>query len=149
MPDLSNPRKLRCKAWVYNMSENPKIFNCSTECVLVGYSDNLKAYHCWDCTNERIHVTRNITFTESQDLNSRPLHPGVTLNFKNIVDANDGNLPQMQPDQADAKGTTEHPELESRGSLPNISADSAWKKCHTTDGVPLQIVPMWELRRST
>jgi hypothetical protein len=43
-PDLSNLRKLGCKAWVYIMTENPKIYSRSIECILVGYSEISKAY---------------------------------------------------------------------------------------------------------
>jgi hypothetical protein len=78
-PDLSNLRELGCKAWVYTMGDNPKIYNRSTECILVGYSENSKAYRCWDRATGRIHVTRNVTFSKSKDLVPRPLHPGVIM----------------------------------------------------------------------
>jgi len=62
------------------MDNNPKIYNRSVQCILVGYSDNSKAYQCWDRISGHIHVTRNIVFTKSQDLATRVLHPGVVVN---------------------------------------------------------------------
>jgi len=39
-PNVSHLHKLGCKAWVFIMDNNPKIYNRSVQCVLVGYYDN-------------------------------------------------------------------------------------------------------------
>jgi hypothetical protein len=78
-PDLAHLCELGCKAWVLNMNENLKIYKQSIECLLIGYSENSKAYRCWDQANRRIHVNWNVTFAKSQDLQECPLHPGMVL----------------------------------------------------------------------
>ena len=67
-PDLTHLRELGCRAWVFVVDNNLKIYNRSIECKLVSYSDNSKAYHCWDKWSGQIHTTQNVVFAESQDL---------------------------------------------------------------------------------
>jgi transposase InsO family protein len=79
-PDITHLRELGCRAWVHITGENPKIYNRSIECVLIGYSETSKAYRCLDRSTGKIHVTRNVVFAESQDSRPRNLHPGVVIN---------------------------------------------------------------------
>jgi hypothetical protein len=58
-------------------------------------------HQCYDRTNSRIHVTRNVTFAESLDLELQPLHPGLILNNKSQSGVNDGKLPLSHADPAD------------------------------------------------
>src|SRR5882672_2147695 len=78
-PDISHLRELGCKVWVHTPGKNPKIYNRSIECVLVGYSENSKTYLCLERSSGHIHVSCNVFFTESQDLKEHPLHPGLTI----------------------------------------------------------------------
>jgi len=80
LPEVSHLHEIGCKAWVFVMDNNLKIYNRSIPCILVSYSDNLKAYHCWDRTSSHIHVTRNVVFVESQDLAMHALQAGVVVN---------------------------------------------------------------------
>ena len=43
-PDVSHLHELGCKVWVHIHGDNPKIYNRSVECILLGYSDSSKAY---------------------------------------------------------------------------------------------------------
>ena len=83
------------------MDNNPKIYNCSIECKLVGYLDNSKAYHCWDKRSGWIHTTLNAVFAESQDLRERALHPGLILD----------NNPSDNVDEASPCSIPSHAEL--------------------------------------
>ena len=56
-PDVSHLHELGCHVWILVMDKSPKIYNRSIECKLIGYSDNLKAYCCWDSQTGCIHVT--------------------------------------------------------------------------------------------
>ena len=71
------------------MDNNPKIYNHSIECLLVGYSNNSKAYWCWDKRTDHIHVTHNVVFAELQDLQIQALHPGLVLNDDDPDDVED------------------------------------------------------------
>jgi len=86
LPEVSHLHEIGCKAWVFVMDNNLKIYNRSIPCILVSYSDNSKVYCCWDRTSGHIHVTRNVVFAESQDLAMHALHPGVVVNNEDTVD---------------------------------------------------------------
>ena len=53
---------------VFVLDNNLRIYNNSIECKLISYSDNSKAYRCWDKQSGWIHTTWNVVFAESQDL---------------------------------------------------------------------------------
>jgi len=84
LPEVSHLHEIGCKAWVFVIDNNPKIYNRSIPCILVSYSDNSKAYCCWDRT--RGHVTRYVIFAESQELAMHALHPGVVVNNEDMAD---------------------------------------------------------------
>ena len=94
-PDVSHLHELGCKVWVHIPGENPKIYNHSIKCILVGYSDNSKAYHCLDWSSGRIHITCNTFFLESQDLKDCILHPGLTVGETDVIQ--DENIEKHRP----------------------------------------------------
>ena len=108
-PDLSHLRELGCKVWVHIPGENPKIYNRSVECTLVGYSVGSQAYRCLERATGRIHVTRNTFFAESQDLRKHPLRPELSARS---VDVDDGDPACIQPadDMSPTDGAQERPE---------------------------------------
>lgn len=79
-PDLSHLREIGCLAFVLVQNRhNPKIYDRSIECVLIGYSENSKAYRCYHRTSKKVLTSFNVVFIESKDEISRPLHPGLVL----------------------------------------------------------------------
>ena len=50
-PSLSHLCKVGCRAFTLIQTHNPKIFQQSTLCILIGYAPNAKAYHLWDTTS--------------------------------------------------------------------------------------------------
>jgi len=44
-PSLSHLRKIGCRAFALIQTHNPKIFQRSTPCILIGYAPHAKAYH--------------------------------------------------------------------------------------------------------
>ncbi|THH06955.1 hypothetical protein EW146_g9458 [Bondarzewia mesenterica] len=80
-PDLSHLRELRSRAFVLIQStHNPKIFNCSIECILLSYSDNSKAYWCYHHESSQIIISCNVRFIERNDSLPRTLQPGHIVN---------------------------------------------------------------------
>ncbi|KAF8654846.1 hypothetical protein AX14_008232 [Amanita brunnescens Koide BX004] len=53
----------------------------SFECVLVGYTANSKAYHCYHCPTHRILESFHVRFIKSEDSISWPLYPGVVISL--------------------------------------------------------------------
>ena len=70
-PDLFHLQEISCRAFVLiQNSHNPKVFDWSIECVLIGYSQDLKAYHLFHHPSKKILVSYHISFIEShQDTN--------------------------------------------------------------------------------
>ena len=74
------------------------------EGVLVGYSQNSKAYQCYYPKTKHIVVTRNVVFIKSKDNHPRLYRPGVQVGEKG-EDDNEGDL--FQQLERDRDGTWE------------------------------------------
>jgi hypothetical protein len=80
-PDLSHLREIGCRAFVLIQAQhNPKVFNRSVECVLIGYSLDSKAYRCYHCASHKVFVSYHVSFIESHTACATPLRPGIVLN---------------------------------------------------------------------
>ena len=67
-PDYSYMREIGCKAFVLIQNRhNPKIYECSIECVLVGYDINSKSYRCYHRPTKRIISSYHVRFLESHE----------------------------------------------------------------------------------
>jgi len=77
--DVSHMQEIGCRAWVLNHPSNPKISVRSTECVLVGYSPNSKAYHCYNQKSGWVTTTWEVTFIKSQEEAPHPYKPGLVI----------------------------------------------------------------------
>jgi hypothetical protein len=126
-PDLLHLRELGCKAWVLTMTENPKILPRSVECILVGYSENSKAYRCWHRSSGRIHISWNVTFAESQDLAERSLHPGVILTEGSPVPPMD-NKPAAEAEHSEQLVIRENIRHMVKEMQPTINLDAELRK---------------------
>jgi len=80
-PSLSHLRKVRCRAFALIQTHNPKLFQRSTPCVLIGYAPNAKAYHLWDTTTGWIFNSYHVTFIEHLQSQPTDLLPGTTINL--------------------------------------------------------------------
>jgi hypothetical protein len=80
-PRVSHLREYGCRAFVLIQNKvNPKIYQRSEECVLVGYTPNSKAYRCWNRKNKRIVTSYNVDFIELQDATTQPQAIVLELN---------------------------------------------------------------------
>jgi hypothetical protein len=78
--NLSHLHKIGCHAFILIQNHhNPKIFNCSTECILIGYSLDSKAYRCYHCASHKVFVSHNVSFIKSFNDHHTPLHPGNSV----------------------------------------------------------------------
>lgn len=75
-PDLS---EIGSRAFVLILNKhNPKVFQRSEECVLIGYSANSKSYRCYHRASHKVTESFHVVFIESKDNSDRPFRPGVT-----------------------------------------------------------------------
>jgi hypothetical protein len=80
-PDLSHLHKIGCQAFVLIQNvHNPKIFDRSLECQLIGYSPNSKAYICYHKPSRRVLTSYHVKFIESHQTVPKPLQPGRIIN---------------------------------------------------------------------
>ncbi|GLB33225.1 putative protein with domain of unknown function (DUF4219) [Lyophyllum shimeji] len=76
-PDYSYMREIGCKAFVLIQNRhNPKIYERSIECVLVGYNPKAKEYRCYERKSGKVYSSYHVRFLETPD--GHP-HPAVTV----------------------------------------------------------------------
>ena len=67
-PDYSYIRKVGCNAYVLIQNRhNPKVYERSAKCVLVGYDMNSKAYLCWSRDDQKMYKSYHVQFIESHE----------------------------------------------------------------------------------
>lgn len=94
-PDCSRLREIGCKAFVLILNRhNPKIFERSIECILVGYDRNAKTYRCYDRKTRKVYSSYHVSFVESHQLSQRP-HTKPEPLFSN---PNPSSLPEITRD---------------------------------------------------
>ena len=73
-PDLSYLHEIGCDAFVLIPNKsNPKIFDHSLKCILIGYSNNSKAYICYHAKSRKVVTSYLLTFIESHGTIPCPL----------------------------------------------------------------------------
>ena len=73
-PDYSYMREIGCKAFVLILSKhNPKVYERSIECTLIGYEPNSKSYRCYHHASGKVISSYHVRFLESHD--GHPLIP--------------------------------------------------------------------------
>ena len=67
-PDYSYMREIGCCIFVLIQSKhNPKVYDRSLECVLIGYDPNAKIYHCYNRESKKVISSYHVQFLESHD----------------------------------------------------------------------------------
>ncbi len=95
-PDLSHLREVGCKAFVLIQNKhNPKIYDRSLECQLIGYSNNSKAYICYNQQTHRIVTSYHVQFIESHQTQATPLQPGRIVNAESDNEDDDNKMPVL------------------------------------------------------
>ena len=112
VPSLSHLHEIRCQAFSLIQTHNPKIYQRSMPCTLIGYAPHSKAYCLWDNTTGMIFNSFHVTFIKH--LNSLPLKllPGTTLDLDTDAPL---SWDTPSPDQASLK--SHHPPAPS--SIPS------------------------------
>jgi Reverse transcriptase (RNA-dependent DNA polymerase)/GAG-pre-integrase domain len=73
-PDYSYMKEIGCKAFVLIQNRhNPKVYERSIECVLIGYEPNAKSYRCYHRPTRQVISSYHVRFLESHD--GHPLPP--------------------------------------------------------------------------
>jgi hypothetical protein len=78
-PSLSHLQEIGCTAFALIQSHNPKIYQHSNPCILIGYAPNSKAYHLWDSSSGKLFNSCHVTFIEHLNALPSSLLPGTTI----------------------------------------------------------------------
>jgi hypothetical protein len=78
-PSLSHLREIRCHAFMLIQTNNPKIYQCLSPCMLIRYAPNSKAYHLWDVSTGKCFNSFHVTFIEHLDALPSSLLPSTTV----------------------------------------------------------------------
>jgi len=81
MLSLSHLCEIGCRAFALIQTHNPKIFQRSTPCVLIGYAPHVKAYRLWDTTTRKIFNSYHMSFIEHLQSQPTDLLPGTMINL--------------------------------------------------------------------
>lgn len=87
-PDYSYMREIGCRVFVLIQNKhNPKIYDRSLECVLIGCDTNSKTYRCYHRETKRVISSYHVRFLESHDghLPSSPDIPMEATALESIV----------------------------------------------------------------
>ena len=85
-PPLLHLHEIGCCTYALTLTHNPKLYQRSIPCVLIGYAPNSKAYRLWDPVTDPIFNSFHVSFIETHQL--PPPMPTSLLN---------SNLPPMLP----------------------------------------------------
>jgi hypothetical protein len=103
-PDYSSLRLFGCVCYVFLAPrECTKLTAQFVECVFLGYSVELKSYHCWDPIARRMRTSRDVVFDESRPFYPRPTTDAPPaslvdpLSFLFFPDAPRASLPLPRP----------------------------------------------------
>ena len=80
-PDLSHLHEIGLHTFALILKHNPKIYECSFKCILVGYSPHSKAYRLYHPSMHCLIETFHIKFIERKDNVSNPLYPGHIIDI--------------------------------------------------------------------
>ena len=73
-PDYSYMREIGCRVFILIQNKhNPKVYDRSIECILIGYDPNAKTYRCHNKESKKVISSYHVRFLESHDGHSRPL----------------------------------------------------------------------------
>ena len=98
-PDVSHLREIGCHAFILVQSEWwLKSYDRSVEGILVGYSQNSKAYCCYYPKTGWIMVTWNVVFIKLKDNYPRPYWPGVQVKQHEEEADEDHTFQQLKPE---------------------------------------------------
>ena len=78
-PSLSHLPEIGCRAFALIQMNNPKVYQRSSPCILIGYAPNLKAYRLWDDSAGKVFNSFHVTFIEHLDTLPSSLLPGTTV----------------------------------------------------------------------
>ncbi|KAJ3570020.1 hypothetical protein NP233_g4673 [Leucocoprinus birnbaumii] len=102
-PDLSHLREIGARAFTLVLNKNnPKIQPRSIECVLIGYSDDSKAYRLYHRQTHKVITSFHVQFIEALESRPQPVKSGKIINIPSPPSSNTEPIsePVVEPEQS-------------------------------------------------
>ena len=80
-PSVSHLRELGCFAFALTPTQDPKVYQYSEPCILVGYLPRVKEYRLWDPALGKVFESPHVLFVEHLDAIPGNLKPGATFSI--------------------------------------------------------------------
>lgn len=124
-PDISHLREFGAKAFVLIQNRhNSKIYERSIECVMIGYSNNSKAYRLYHRTSGTIYTSYHVAFIESHEEMTKDLFPGLIIGEPDNKKTTNGTPePTKVEDENDETNHTPVEDESSGNQIPDPSVD--------------------------
>lgn len=97
-PDLSHLREIGCRAFVLiQNTHNPKIYERSVECVLIGYGADSKTYRCYHRGTHKIISSYHVAFIGSHETATAPSPIQNSPSSQPPIPVTDDETPILSP----------------------------------------------------
>jgi hypothetical protein len=97
-PNVSHLREIGCWAFILILNKhNPKVFQRSEECVLIGYGKDSKSYHCYHRATHKVFESYHVVFIELKDDCKAPFRPGMTQGMDDNEPTSSNATPAPNP----------------------------------------------------
>jgi hypothetical protein len=97
-PDVSHLQEIGCRAFVLILNKhNPKVFQRSEECALIGYGKDSKSYHCYHRATHKVFESYHVVFIELKDDCEAPFCPGMTQGMDDDEPTSSNTTPAPNP----------------------------------------------------
>ena len=95
--------EIGCQAFVLILNKhNPKIYECSIECVLIGYDEKSKSYRCYNRATKQVHSSYHVRFIESHKGHTTAKPITSTISLENVQPEDEKVEPNLdKPIQTD------------------------------------------------
>ena len=125
-PDLSHLREIGSRAFALILKHNPKIYERSFECILVGYSPHSKAYSLYHPSTHRLFESFHIKFIERKDEVSHPLYPGRVVDLPVTDDPVNTTLPMSLPTLSSSASSPKHTSVQDEEEFVTSTSNPVW-----------------------
>lgn len=135
-PDLSHLRVFGCKAMMHIPKQKRRKFDPkSCQCIMLGYSEQSKAYRLFDVANKKTIISRDVEFFENQQCTKKAILSS---------DFDDGNFYSLLENTENRNQVedirTSNPNLNIRISDPALNVNADFDVSLTTDAnVPVNV----------
>jgi hypothetical protein len=141
-PDLSHLREIGSRAFALILKHNPKIYERSFECILVGYSPHSTAYRLYHPSTHRLFESFHVKFIERKDDISHPLYPGRVIDLPVTDDPINPapTSPSTSLPTSSSASSPKHPSVQDEEEPITCTPSQVWRGPSNNIEVPVPLL---------